>query len=234
VLHSSQLRLNKFYIYCNLSGLTVLCTFASMRRFAAILLRSFLQGLLLLCPIAITAYVLYSVFTGVDNLVPSIAWLPFLKWRGVGFVIIITMVTLVGYFGTRFFIGKWLFDSFAYLMEHTPGVKYIYSSVRDVIKSFVGDKKRFNKPVWVCVNVNPEIWRIGFMTQRDMTHLGLQNKVAVYMPHAYAISGWVIITDSKNVKPVTGLTAGEAMKFAVSGGITTTEDGENYATKDQL
>ena len=205
-----------------------------MRRFAAILLRSFLQGLLLLSPIAITAFVLYSVFDKIDNLIPEIKWLPFLQWRGVGFLIIITAVTSIGYLGTRFFIGKWLFDSFSYIMEHTPGVKYIYSSVRDVIKSFVGDKKRFNKPVWVCVNQNPEIWRIGFMTQRDMTHLGVDNKVAVYMPHAYAISGWVIVIDGKHVKPVKDMTAGEAMKFAVSGGVTTVEDVENNETKDQF
>lgn len=199
-----------------------------MRRIAAMLLRSFLQGLLLLSPIAITGYVLYSVFTGIDNL------LPFIKWRGVGFVVIITVVTLVGYFGSRFFIGKWLFDSFAYLLEHTPGVKYIYSAVRDVITSFVGDKKRFNKPVWVCVNNQPELWRIGFMTQRDMTYLGMANKVAVYLPHAYAISGWVIVIDSQNVRPVKEMTAGEAMKFAVSGGVTTVEEPVNDVAKDQF
>ncbi len=146
-----------------------------MRRLAAKLLRSFLQGLLLLSPIAITAYVLYSVFNGVDNLVPYVP-------RGVGFVVIIFVVTIVGYLGTRFFIGKWLFDAFEHVMERTPGVKYIFSSVRDIIKSFVGDKKRFNKPVWVCVNVNPEIWRVGFMTQKDMSHFGMTDKVAVYMP----------------------------------------------------
>ena len=209
------------------AAIAVLCTFAPMRRITAILLRSFLQGLLLLSPIAITAYVLYSVFTGVDNLVPVVP-------RGVGFLLIIVVVTIVGYLGTRFFIGKWLFDSFAYLMEHTPGVKYIYSSVRDVIKSFVGDKKRFNKPVWVCVNINPEIWRIGFMTQRDMGNFGMRGKVAVYMPHAYAISGWVIVTEAKNIKPIKDMTAGEAMKFAVSGGITTVEDEQNHEKTDQF
>ena len=200
-----------------------------MRRFAAILLRSFLQGLLLLSPIAITGYVLYSVFSGVDNMVPFVP-----RGFGFGFIIIIGLVTVIGYLGTRFFVGKWLFDSFEHVLERTPGVKYIFSSVRDILKSFVGDKKRFNKPVWVCVNVNPEIWRIGFMTQKDMTHFGMENKVAVYLPHAYAISGWVIITEGKNVKPVKDMTSGEAMKFAVSGGITTVEDTENNANKDQL
>ena len=198
-----------------------------MRRFTAILLRSFLQGLLLLSPIAITGYVLYGVFNGVDNLVPYVP-------RGVGFVIIIVTVTIIGYLGSRFLFGKWIFDSFAYLMEHTPGVKYIYSSVRDLVKSFLGDKKRFNKPVWVMVNTDPEMWRIGFMTQRDMTHWGMPRKVAVYLPHAYAISGWVIVTDSKNIKFVKEMTAGEAMKFAVSGGITTVEDDGKNTTKDQL
>lgn len=195
-----------------------------MRRFAVVLLRSFLQGLILLSPIAITGYLLYALFINIDSLIPQVP-------TGIGFLIIIAAVTLVGYWGTRFFLGKWLFETFAYLMEHTPGVKYIFSSVRDVIKSFVGDKKRFNKPVWVCVNYSPEVWRIGFMTQRDTTHMGIADKVAVYMPHAYAISGWVIVTDAKNVKPVKDMTAGEAMKFAVSGGVTTIEE-ENHAKKD--
>jgi uncharacterized membrane protein len=190
-----------------------------MRRFTVILFRSFLQGLLLLSPIAITVYLLYTVFSSVDNLVPYVP-------RGIGFLIIIGTVTLIGYLGTRFFIGKWLFDAFANLMEHTPGVKFIYSSIRDVINSFVGDKKRFNKPVWVCVSEAPEMWRIGFMTQRDMGYLGMQGKVAVYLPHAYAISGWVIIIDARNIKPVKTMTSAEAMKFAVSGGITTSDDTE--------
>ena len=186
-----------------------------MRRFALVLFRSFLQGLILLSPIAITGLVIYKVFESVDNLVPSMP-------RGIGFLMIISIVTTVGYLGTRFFIGKWLFESFAYVMEHTPGIKYIYSSVNDIISSFVGDKKKFNHPVWVNTQRDPEIWRIGFMTQKDMNHYGLNmgDKVAVYLPHSYAISGWVIVVERKSVKPVEGMNAGEAMKFAVSGGVT--------------
>ena len=188
-----------------------------MRRLTAILFRSFLQGLILLSPIAITAYLLYSVFDGVDKLVPFVP-------RGLGFLIIISFVTVLGYLGTRLFVGRWLFDAFGHVLENTPGVKFIYSSIRDVISSFVGDKKRFNKPVWVCVNTSPELWRIGFLTQRDMTSLGMEKMVAVYLPHAYAISGWVIVTANEFVKPVKEMTATEAMKFAVSGGITILED----------
>lgn len=188
-----------------------------MRRLAAVIFRSFLQGLLILSPIAITAYVIYIVFDSVDRLVP---WVP----RGLGFVIIIGVVTFIGYMGTRFFLGRMLFDAFDHLVEHIPGIKYIYSSIKDVMGSFVGDKKRFNKPVWVCTNHNPEVWRIGFMTQKDLAFLGMVGKVAVYLPHSYAVSGYVIIVETKSIKPVTKMTAAEAMKFAVSGGITSVEE----------
>ncbi len=186
-----------------------------MRRLAAILFRSFLQGLLIISPIAITAYVIYSVFDSLDTLIP-IPHFP----RGVGFITIIALVTIVGYLGTRLFVGRLLFEGFDHLMEHTPGVKYIYSSIKDVLDSFVGDKKKFNKPVWIKTSESPEMWRIGFVTQDDLSDSGMEGKVAVYMPHSYAISGWVVISEAHNVRPITNMTAAEAMKFAVSGGVT--------------
>lgn len=190
-----------------------------MRRFAKLLIRSFLQGLVILGPVAVTAYVIYKVFVNVDDLIPFDGLLPFRMPRGIGFLIVISTVTFVGYLGTRFFFAKAL-DAFSHLLENTPGIKHIYSSVKEIMGSFVGDKRKFNKPVWVRVNHNPEIWRIGFLTQKTMQRLGMNDKVAVYMPHAYAISGWVIIIDQQEVKPVTEMDAAEAMKFAVSGGVT--------------
>ena len=120
--------------------------------------RSFLKGLIILAPIGITAYVIWLVFDKVDTLIPMFP-------RGVGFVIVISSVTVVGYFGTRFFIGKALFDFFDHLLERTPGIKFIYSTVKDIMSSFVGDKKRFTKPVWVRTHNTPDTWRIGFLTQ---------------------------------------------------------------------
>ncbi len=188
-----------------------------MRRLAATAFRSFLQGLIILSPIAITAYIIFLVFDSVDSMVP---WVP----RGLGFFIVVTIVTFIGFMGTRFFVGRIVVDSFDYFLEHIPGIKYVYTSIKDVLDSFVGDKKRFNKPVFVCTNLSPEMWRIGFMTQEDLSYLGMVSKCSVYLPHSYAISGWVIIVDPKHVKPITKMNAAEAMKFAVSGGITSIEE----------
>jgi uncharacterized membrane protein len=194
-----------------------------MRYFAKLLLRSFFQGLVILGPVAVTAYVIYQVFVNVDDLIPFDGILPFKLPRGIGFLVVMSTVTLVGYLGTRFFFAKAI-DAFNHLLEHTPGIKHIYSSVKEIMGSFVGDKRKFNKPVWVRVQHEPEIWRIGFLTQKSMNNLGLEDKVAVYMPHAYAISGWVIVIDKKETKPVTKMDAAEAMKFAVSGGVTFSQE----------
>ncbi len=186
---------------------------------AALLFRSFLKGVIILAPIAVTAYIIWLIFDKIDTLIPIKGW------RGIGFVIIISAVTIIGYFGTRFFIGKAIFDFFDHLMERTPGIKYIYTSVKDVMSSFVGDKKRFNQPVWVRTQMMPDTWRIGFLTQPDMAYLGMEGHVAVYLPHSYAISGWVIVTETMNIRRVTEMSPAEAMKFAVSGGITISEEG---------
>lgn len=188
-----------------------------MRKLTGLLVRSFLQGLLILSPIAITAYVIYIVFDSVDTIIPSLP-------RGLGFVAIIALVTTIGAIGTRLFVGRMVIDAFDYLMQHTPGIKFLYTSVKDVMDSFMGDKKRFNAPVWLRTSRDPEMWRIGFMTQKDLAFVGMAGKVAVYLPHSYAISGWVVVADAVNVKPVTKMNAAEAMKFAVSGGVTSSTE----------
>ncbi|MCB0699201.1 MAG: DUF502 domain-containing protein [Chitinophagaceae bacterium] len=188
-----------------------------MRRMSGLLLRSFLQGILILSPIAVTVYIIYVVFDSIDSIIPDMP-------TGLGFVLIVGVITGIGYAGTRFFLGRMIFDAFDYFMQRMPGIKFLYSSIKDIMDSFVGDKKRFNEPVWVCVNKNPEVWRVGFMTQKELAFLGMAGKVAVYLPHSYAVSGWVVVVEADNIKPVTKMNAADAMKFAVSGGITSSID----------
>lgn len=178
-------------------------------------LRSFLQGLIIIGPFAITVWIIFTVVFSIDNLVPSVSG----KFPGLIFIIVIFGTTFIGYFGNKFIIGRLIVDGLDYVLEHIPGIKFLYTSLKDVLVSFVGDKKKFNHPVWVKTNDNPEIWRIGFLTQSDMSAVNLDQMVAVYLPHSYAVSGWVIITKFNNIKEVTGMSSAEAMKFAVSGGV---------------
>jgi len=187
----------------------------SFNDYLRLFLRSFIQGLIIIGPFAITVWIIWSIVFSIDNIIPSISE----KFPGLIFFTVIFGTTFIGYFGNKFIIGRLIVDGVDYVLEHIPGIKFIYSSLKDVLGSFVGDKKKFNVPVWVKTNETPEIWRIGFLTQSDMSVVNLDQMVAVYLPHSYAVSGWVIITKYNNIKEVTGMSAAEAMKFAVSGGV---------------
>lgn len=90
----------------------------------------------------------------------------------------------------------------------------------------MGDKKKFTKPVLVKIRTNPEIFQIGFITQKDLSKLGFTDKVAVYLPHSYAVSGVLVIVDNENVSML-DMNPSDAMKMAVSGGMTGYDDDEN-------
>ncbi|CAA7196432.1 DUF502 domain-containing protein [Chryseobacterium potabilaquae] len=188
-----------------------------------ILLKNFFQGLVIIGPIGLTIFVIWYIISSIDNIIPSVAK----EIPGLVFVSAILITALLGYLGNKFVMGKFFFEAVDSLLEKTPGVKHIYTPTKDVMSSFVGDKKKFNHPVWVKTNEHPEIWRIGFLTQKEMADVDKHNYVAVYLPHSYAISGWVIITEEKNIKPVVGMTAASAMKFAVSGGVAGFHSDEN-------
>jgi uncharacterized membrane protein len=97
-------------------------------------------------------------------------------------------------------------------------VKLIYSSVKDLLNAFVGDKKKFTKPVLVTINKDNQLHRIGFITQDDLSTLGLKDMVVVYFPQSYAVAGDHFIVPKENVKPL-DISGPVAMKFIISGGV---------------
>ena len=180
------------------------------------LAKSFFQGLLIIGPFALTIWIIWYIVSSIDNIIPTISER---TYPGITFLIVIISTTLIGYLGNKFIIGRVVVDSFDYLLEHTPGIKFIYTSLKDVMTSFVGDKKKFNKPVLIKTTENPAIWRIGFLTQSDLSSVGFPKYVSVYLPHSYAVSGWVVFVLATNITILENVSAAQAMKFAVSGGV---------------
>ena len=180
------------------------------------LAKSFFQGLLIIGPFALTIWIIWYIVSSIDNIIPTISER---TYPGITFLIVIISTTLIGYLGNKFIIGRVVVDSFDYLLEHTPGIKFIYTSLKDVMTSFVGDKKKFNKHVLMKTTENPAIWRIGFLTQSDLSSVGFPNYVSVYLPHSYAVSGWVVFVLATNITILENVSAAQAMKFAVSGGV---------------
>jgi uncharacterized membrane protein len=177
------------------------------------ILRFFIQGLIIIAPIGITAWILYWLFDKVDSILR-----PYVNIPGLGFVLIILFVILVGWVSSSFLMGSFL-SFFDQWMERTPGIKFIYTSTKDFFEAFAGDKRKFSQSVLANV-FSEDVWIVGFLTDEEMHKFDMgADKVAVYVPQAYNFAGQLYILPRDKVRKIDKITAGEAMKYAVTGGV---------------
>jgi uncharacterized membrane protein len=205
------------------------------------LIQYFFQGLIILAPIAITAWAVVSLFNFIDSILPNLLHLLFPTWftldefgyprriPGLGFLVVLLIVVSVGYISSSFIVGK-LVDLFDNVLERTPGVKIIYSTVKDFFEAFAGNKRKFDKAVLVSIEA-PDVWRIGFITHETLHEFGLHDYMAVYLPQSYAFAGHVYMVRKERVRLLTDINSADAMKFAISGGVTELEDESVTAAK---
>ena len=185
------------------------------------IVKYFLQGLLYVTPFAVTLYVFIQLFLAIDGLVPF-------EYPGLGLLLILVFITLIGFVGS-YIISLPVFGFIDSQLEKVPLIKVVYTSVKDLIKAFVGQKKGFNKPVLVKLYENSEIRRMGFVTDETL-HI-LENEedtgmVTVYVPHSFAISGQLFIVPLRYLTPVKGKSA-DVMKYIIAGGVAKFSEDEN-------
>ncbi len=175
------------------------------------LINYFLKGLVFLAPLAFTVYVCVRIFTTIDG------WLGF-NLPGAGFVISVALITMVGFLAQSF-LTRGVLNFVEGLLNRLPFVRLLYSSTKDLLNAFVGEKRRFDKPVLVAPFPNGVGRMFGFVTQESLVGLGLLEHVTVYLPHSYAVSGVLWVFPASAVTPIAADSA-EVMAFIVSGGVT--------------
>jgi uncharacterized membrane protein len=173
------------------------------------LISYFLKGLLVFVPAALTILVIFWAVQKIDTLLK-------VPIPGLGIIVIITGITAIGFLASNY-LGHKFFDFIDRLFARVPVVKMLYSSVRDLINAFAGERKSFDKPVIVeLIAGGPKA--IGFITQEDLTFLSLAGNVAVYFPQSYNFAGSVLIFPAERVSPL-NIDSSKAMAFVVSGGV---------------
>lgn len=194
------------------------------------ILRFFMQGLLIIAPIAITVWAIVAAFNFVDDLLPNLINRIFPSWikedangnvkkiPGLGFVVVIAFVIFVGWISSNFLMGSFI-NFFDQWMARTPVIKFLYTSTKDFFEAFAGDKRKFNKAVLASV-FSEDVWIVGFLTDEEMGKFEMgANHVAVYVPQAYNFAGQLYVLPREKVRKIDKITAGEAMKYAVTGGV---------------
>jgi uncharacterized membrane protein len=171
----------------------------------------FFQGLIYTAPLAITIYIIYTFIKFFDQISPY-------DIPGLGLLMVVVFITFLGFVGQTI-IGKpirFLIESF---ISRTPIIEVVYSSIKDMMTAFFGKDKKFKTPVLVRINKISNMEKIGFITNEDLSELEITDKVAVFFPYSYNFSGELLLVPKEDIKTL-NITASEAMKFIISGGIT--------------
>ncbi|WP_442795025.1 DUF502 domain-containing protein [Pelobium manganitolerans] len=193
-----------------------------MKRIFRAIFRYFVKGLLVVLPLGAAFFLIFWAFSSVDdalNLSDKIFVDPQtgkpLYIPGLGLLSVIIVILVAGFMAT-YLITEPIYNWFNKWLNKLPIFKFIYSSVKDLTEAFVGDEKKLNEPV--LVEDSHGFKRIGFLTQKDLSNIGLEGDVAVYFPWSYSFAGQVMIVKANQVKPL-NMSSAQAMKFIVSGGV---------------
>ena len=106
----------------------------------------FISGLLFVVPLAVSLWTVYLLYTFIDGLIP-------IPIPGIGFVLVILIITSIGFFFKKFSIASSVLG-IETIIKKVPLLNLVYSSVQDLMSSLVGSKKKFDKPVLVRMNNN--------------------------------------------------------------------------------
>ncbi len=181
------------------------------KRMANRIVNYFLKGLLISIPLIATYFMIAWFFQSIDNLIGK-EHIP-----GLGILIIVSVILFVGWVGSSYLATPFI-DWFDEWMEKTPGVKFLYSSVKDIMEAFVGEKKKFSEPVIVEMGAEG-VYKIGFITRKDMGKIGMPEHSGVYFPKSYGFMGDLYIVRNDKIKPIQANST-EIFKMIVSGGVT--------------
>jgi uncharacterized membrane protein len=175
------------------------------------LLFYFIRGLVITVPTVVTGWLFYQMFTKVDSLLG-------ISIPGVGFLVTLVAITLVGFLGSNL-VTRGLVAAIESGIERLPLVRLVYNATKDLIGAFVGEKKRFDKPVVVSLTADGAVRGLGFITQESLEQLGSLDAVVVYFPQSYAFAGWTFIVPVARVQRLDA-SSSDFMAFVVSGGVT--------------
>lgn len=179
------------------------------------LISYFMRGLVFIAPLGITILLIFNVFDWINDKLGAT------PYKGIGLVFflicVVMLLVIIGYAGSSFIFNP-LSKYIEGLIIKIPGIGFIYSSMKDLMNAFMGEERKFETPVLVRLSKDSPMLKPGFITQEEMTDIGLDGMVSVYMPHSYAFSGTVFIVEKEYITPV-DVKSSDFMKFIVSGGV---------------
>ncbi len=190
--------------------------------------RTFGRGVIVLLPIVITVYVIWVVGSAIETAIRGLLELvaPDLteQWYypGLGLALGLLAVFGVG-LAMRSWLARCLWIGLERLIDRIPLVASLYSSLREMMGLFSGEKQQeLGRVVMVNVDEAGTHRVIGFVTREQFDDLpegvGDADRVAVYLPMSYQLGGYTTIVPRDKLTPV-DMPVDRAMRFALFAGV---------------
>lgn len=186
----------------------------------------FITGLLVLVPLFITAWVLYSLIGVMDQ---SLLLLPH-QWRprtligfdipGTGAVLTLIIILITGIIATNIF-GQRIIAWWELLFTRVPVVKSIYSSVKQVSDTILSDSSNAFRQAVLVQFPHSEAWTVAFITGEPSDHVSQHldgDFVSVYVPTTpNPTSGYFILLPKSKIRYL-DMSVDAALKYIISMG----------------
>lgn len=192
--------------------------------------RTFLQGLIVFLPIAITIAIIYWLAAITEDLLGALVklFIPDEHYtKGLGMLIGILLIFALGLMMKTWVTRRLLARADA-LMDRIPVVKSIYGSIRDLAGFFSkhGTGSRFQHVVTVSIAENMRL--VGFVTRENTTELpgtggAKEEIVGVYLPMSYQIGGYTVFVPRSAVERME-MSVEDAMRFVLTAGMSSSKD----------
>ena len=183
---------------------------------------TFTRGLVILVPVAITFYILNTIFVSLDQIIWPILKRYGLDFPGLGFTAIVVLVLLVGLL-SRNLIGNIILKGIDSLMRQIPIVRTLYTAIKEVIGAFsMGKEGKSFRSVAVVEYPRKGIYSVGFTTNDLQIQKHSQERedtVAVYFPHPPNPTSGVLVFVPRRDVHILEMTVEDGLKLALSAGI---------------
>ncbi|MEW6456737.1 MAG: DUF502 domain-containing protein [Acidobacteriota bacterium] len=193
-----------------------------MTRLKKLLQRSFITGLFVLLPIALTVIIIKYLFEKLDGILsPLIKHLIGVHIPGTGLVATLILILLAGIF-TKSLIGKLVVNKVDSFIATLPFVKGIYVSIKQLSDAFSPESKKGFKKVVAFEYPRKGVYSLGFVTSSikiSDKEGNSQNIFTVFLPTTpNPTSGYLILIPEKDAK-ILDISVDDAIKMIISGGL---------------
>lgn len=185
---------------------------------------TFLRGLGVVLPIALTLYLVVWTLRAAEALMrpltllllPSnVAYVP-----GSGLALAVVLVYLTGLL-VQLFVFEWMVGLSQRVLERTPLVKSIYNAANDFMGYFARRPSEAASRV-VNVKLAEDLSIVGFITDPDPAALRAPedpaDRVAVYLPMSYQLGGYTLLVPRDRLRAL-DLGVEDAMRRVLMGGV---------------